>query len=158
MALSQRQHKVLFDMGIPVWERRCQDVPTESETEQFFAEAAIVEEVVKAKADTKVILQGRCILVMPSLSLSQSEQSLLAAMLRTVSLLTEQVDLIDESAFQLLEPDSLESKVIWFLGCEAQTDKRYVSLSSDSLRALLTEPKRKAIAWEALKQLAIHMR
>ncbi len=158
MALSQRQHQVLAEMGIPVWERRDRDVSTEVATEQLIAEEVIVEKTVKAEADTKVALQGRCVVVMPSMPMSQSEQNLLAAMLRTVSLLPEQVGLLDESAFQQLAQDSLQRKVVWFLGCEEKTDNSYVSLHSDSLGNLLTEPNRKAVAWEALKQLAIHMR
>lgn len=150
MALSQRQHQVLAQMGIPVWERRYHDVSPVAHRPSGTNEQG------EGQAETdnvQNVLNGCCVIVVPSLPLAQSEQSLLAAMLRTISLVPEQVDLISEASFKVLTAELPDSKPVWFIGAEEINDNRYLSLYSDSLSQLLAEPQRKASAWQALKQL-----
>jgi len=154
MALSQRQHRVLAEMGIPVWERRYQNVPAEMPS---IEDASVDELVTEDLEPAAPALQGACVVVIPRLPLPEAEQSLLTAMLRTIALLPEQVDMLDAPSFLRLSSESLQNKATLFLGCAEQNSSGF-SLHSDSLTAMLTEPRRKATAWQALKQLALHIR
>lgn len=144
MALTQRQHTVLAEMGIPVWERRFQPAPVEPQATQHASDAAV-----KTEDKAQIALSGRCVVVVPELPLTEPEQNLLATMLRTIALPSEQIDLLDETTFQRLGAESLQNKAVWSIGA-AQQGQFYC----DSLKALLAEPQRKAMAWQALKQLA----
>jgi DNA polymerase III psi subunit len=148
MALTQRQHAVLAEMGIPVWQQRVREVaPTP------LIEAA---ETVIAHSTTErveVALNGRCVLVVSSLPLAETEQSLLSAMLRSVGLSLTEVDLLDENTAQQMTTESLQGKTVWFMGAHSRTDSDFTSLQSDSLNTLLAEPAAKGRAWQTLKQL-----
>lgn len=144
MALSQRQYDVLAEMGIPVWERRHTPEQTETHVSQ-----PTIDKAPKLEGNEEIVLRGRCVVVVPELPLTDSEHKLLTAMLRTISLPVEQIDLLDEKTFQQLGSEGLVNKAVWPVGTEQQG-----SLHCDSLKILLAEPQRKASAWQALKQLA----
>lgn len=152
MALSSRQRIVLAEMGIPVWERRIQDVVTEAQVEPKLIDAPAT------LAQEQVALQGCFVVVVANLPLSDPEHRLLAAMLRTISLSLEQIDVLDEMSFQHTASESLRHKPVWFIGSACNGDGAHFSLHSDSLNDLLSEPKRKANAWQALKQLARYVK
>jgi DNA polymerase III psi subunit len=112
-------------------------VVTHSETDRFAIE-----------------LIGRCVLVVPTLPLADTEQSLLSAMLRSVGLSLTEVDLLDENTAQQMTAKSLQGKTVWCMGTHSRTDSGFISLQSDSLNTLLAEPAAKGRAWQTLKQLA----
>jgi DNA polymerase III psi subunit len=146
MALTQRQHAVLAEMGIPVWQQRVREVAPTPATETA---------VTHSETDSFAIeLNGRCVLVVPSLPLAETEQSLLSAMLRSVGLSLTEVDLVDENTAEQMTTESLQGKTVWFMGAHSRTDSDFMSLQSDSLNTLLTEPAAKGRAWQTLKQLA----
>lgn len=149
MALTQRQHAVLAEMGIPVWQQRVREVVPTPATEA--AETVVTH----SETDSYAIeLNGRCVLVVPSLPLAETEQSLLSAMLRSVGLSLTEVDLVDENTAEQMTTESLQGKTVWFMGAHSRTDSDFMSLQSDSLNTLLTEPAAKGRAWQTLKQLA----
>lgn len=145
MALTQRQYDVLAEMGIPVWERRYPQAPLEPQASQLAD-----NEAVKKGENEQIVLNGRCIVVVPELPLTGSEHSLLVAMLATIALPIEQIDLMDEATFQRLSKKLLQSRTVWAIGAAVDAG----NVNCDSLKALLDEPQRKAMAWQALKQLA----
>jgi DNA polymerase III psi subunit len=149
MALTQRQHAVLAEMGIPVWQQRVREVAPSPPTEA--AETVVTHSTAERG---EVALNGCCVLVVPNLPLAESEQSLLSAMLRSVGLSLAEVDLLDEKSAEQVTTESLQGKTIWFMGTHSRTDSDFVSLKSDSLNTLLAEPAAKGRAWQTLKQLA----
>jgi DNA polymerase III psi subunit len=149
MALTQRQHAVLAEMGIPVWQQRVREVAPSSPTEA--AETVITHSTAES---AEVTLNGRCVLVVPSLPLAETEQSLLSAMLKCVGLSLAEVDLLDDSTAEQMTAESLQGKSVWFMGTNSRTDSDFMSLQSDSLNTLLAEPAAKGRAWQTLKQLA----
>lgn len=152
MALSERQHSILAEMGIPVWERRAVAADTTTPASPLISEDSPSPDVAASMQ-----LSAQCVVVVPSLPLSESEQSLLTAMLKTIALSLNQVDLLDATTFNGLSDDALEHKALWFIGSSV-TETQHFSVQSDSLTDLLAEPKRKANAWQALKQLARFMK
>ncbi len=144
MALTQRQHAVLAEMGIPVWEHRDQPVPLQAQATQ--PESKATE---NTKNNAEIVLNGRCVVVVPELPMTDAEHNLLTAMLRTIALPMEQVDLLDETTYQRLSSESQLSKIVWSIGASQQSP-----FYCDSLKTLLAEPQHKALAWQVLKQLA----
>jgi DNA polymerase III psi subunit len=144
MALTQRQHAVLAEMGIPVWERREQPATLQTQATQPGSNTTL-----ETQGNIEIVLKGRCVVVVPDLPLTDAEQNLLAAMLRTIALPVEQVDLVDDATYQRLRSESPESKIVWSIGASQQSP-----FYCDSLKRLLEEPQRKAMAWQVLKQLA----
>jgi DNA polymerase III psi subunit len=136
-------------MGIPVWQQRVREVAPTPATEA--AETVVTH----SETDSFAIeLNGHCVLVVPSLPLAETEQSLLSAMFRSVGLSLTEVDLVDENTAEQMTTESLQGKTVWFVGAHSRTDSDFMSLQSDSLNTLLTEPAAKGRAWQTLKQLA----
>jgi DNA polymerase III psi subunit len=149
MALTQRQHAVLAEMGIPVWQQRVREVAPTPATEA--AETVFTHSTAER---VEVALNGRCVLIVPSLPLAETEHSLLSAMLKCVGLSLGEVDLLDKNTAQQMTAKSLQGKTVWCMGTHSRTDSGFISLQSDSLNTLLAEPAAKGRAWQTLKQLA----
>lgn len=163
MSLSLRQQTILADIGIPVWERR-----EAKHAVQISPAVGIQETFTEDSAVAELKLKGKIVVVVQSM-LSSSENTLLQAMLKSIALTPEQVDLLDEKQFSQVSTLSLNDKTVWLLGniltsdnmADMDLDRPQLSsvngnrqIACHSLDAMLNEPRLKASAWQALQQLA----
>ena len=161
MQLSNSQQRMLADMGIEAWALRRSEplVREESQT---------MPSVEPATAAISVGRQHVLLLVMENTRLSETAQRLLNAMLKAVSLDTEQVMVLSAEDFRQIDTTSLANKAVLLMGKaviaqvapeltpeQSETLDRYQALVSTcfSLDEMLQQPPCKAAAWQALQQL-----
>ncbi len=144
MELTSRQHQVLNNLGVTVWQRRDKPVvaPASPESEQHAADAASVD------------VSGVLLLVMADTQLNDEKQRLLGAMLKSIALTWDQVSLIDRSAITHLSAQTLADKPALLMG-DIKTSESLAqhSYSCPDLEQMLKQPELKASAWQTLKQL-----
>ena len=152
MSLSDRQQSILADMGIPVWERRTQDLTQSAKTN---LSPVLPEEIVNIRSNSELIV------VLETTDLKSAERNLLAAMLKANAIDPEHTDIIKMTDFSSLSADKFVDKTIWFIGVAiafpddgSQSDVRHIVIAG--LDQMLAQPAYKAEAWHAMKQLVSH--
>lgn len=163
MNLSERQQRILADMGIPLWARR-----TGQTAERPVDIDAPISPATPAK-DESIELMTELVVVMADTDLNAEQERLFNAMLKVIALTREQVSLIDVDSFSHLDSDALRGKSILLLGLavaekmlpeadlhqprieEADKVRRIACFSLDDM---LQQPLLKASAWQALQQIA----
>lgn len=142
MQLTSRQHHILDDLGITVWQRR--DKPAVSP-------AAAEDSSDSGSASVEV---GGELLLITNSRLDGEKQLLLGAMLKSVALTLEQVTVLNGEQFQQVSAQDLEQKPVLVLGEAVAADAAPAPFyACPELDQMLQQPRLKASAWQVLKQL-----
>jgi DNA polymerase III psi subunit len=137
MMLTKRQHSVLADIGISVWQRRQQAQPVAQNT---------------ASAEPVINTADAMLLVIVDEALDDSKQLLLGAMLKAVGLTSDQVATLNS---QQLSAQSDSNKPLLILGDMPLPEIQAQPHRCPGLDEMLQQAQRKAHAWQTLQKLKL---
>ena len=142
--LTNRQHSVLADIGISVWQRRQQAQPVAQKTA---SSASVVE-----SAEPVINTADAMLSVIVDEALDDSKQLLLGAMLKAVGLTSDQVATLNSQQFSA-QSDS--NKPLLILGDVPLSEIQAQPYRCPGLDEMLQQPQRKANAWQTLQKLKL---
>lgn len=147
MMLTNRQHAVLADLGISVWQRRQQAV---SVSENTPSPATLTDSAMPAINTADAML-----LVIVDKPLEGNKQLLLGAILKAVGLTPEMVATLSSQEFEQISSQQ-ERKPMLIFGDAAEREAADPhSYVCPGLEEMLQQPQRKAHAWQTLQKLKL---
>jgi DNA polymerase III psi subunit len=144
MHISTRQHQILADLGITVWQRR-------DEQPAWPAEENSIADTVPSD---DIEINGALVVVMADIDLDEVKQRLLSAMLKSVGLALEQVTVLSRAQFDKQSVEEWQDIPMLMFGDTVSTEVAASSAyTCPDLQSMLQDPMLKASAWRTLKQL-----
>lgn len=156
MQLESRQLAMLVEMGIPVWELR---------TEQSVDILPVAELTVPVLNEN--LLQRDWFILVEQQIMNEQEQRLLYAMLSTIDVTRQQINIVTLEQLPQIEQVPAKGKLLFVLGStnlqlllggDSSRGEVHQTLSSGvvtvvsfSLKELLESPERKVLAWQDLQ-------